>query len=147
MALKAASNEIEVAKGFKVDLIYTVPKGQQGSWVAICVDDKGRLIASDQGNKGLYRIDVSGEEAKVEKLETNITSAGSAHAHGALGEHQRRRAGVHHLTDTDGDNQFDKDEHISRYVPAVSTAPRFGAQPGRQTHLHDRRQHDADAHR
>ena len=52
---------IKVAKGFKADLLYTVPKGQQGSWVALCADDKGRLIASDQGNKGLYRIDVSGD--------------------------------------------------------------------------------------
>ena len=115
VALKAASNEIEVAKGFKVDLIYTVPKGQQGSWVAICVDDKGRLIASDQGNKGLYRIDVSGEEAKVEKLETNITSAqGLLYAHGALWVNINGggASGVHRLTDTDGDNQFDKDEHI-----------------------------------
>ena len=55
-----------------MDLLYTVPKGQQGSWVAICADDKGRLIASDQGGKGLYRIDVSGDEPKVEKLNIKI---------------------------------------------------------------------------
>ncbi|MDP7011090.1 MAG: heme-binding protein, partial [Verrucomicrobiota bacterium] len=76
---------IKVAKGFKAELLYTVPKGQQGSWVCLCVDDKGRLIASDQGGKGLYRIDVSSEEAKVEKLEIDITSAqGLLHAFGSL---------------------------------------------------------------
>ena len=31
---------IKVAEGFKAKLLYTVPKGEQGSWVAICADDK-----------------------------------------------------------------------------------------------------------
>ena len=75
VSLKAASGKIEVAKDFKVELLYTVPKGLQGSWVSLCVDPKGRLIASDQGGKGLYRIDVSGAEVKVEKLDIAITSA------------------------------------------------------------------------
>ncbi len=115
VALKAASGEIEVAKGFKVDLLYTVPKGQQGSWVAICADDKGRLIASDQGGKGLYRIDVSGDEPKVEKLNIKISSAqGLLFAHGSLWVNINGggASGVHRLTDTNGDDQFDKDEHI-----------------------------------
>jgi len=106
---------IKVAKGFKADLLYTVPKGQQGSWVAICADDKGRLIASDQGNKGLYRIDVSGDEPKVEKLNINISSAqGLLYAHGALWVNINGggASGVHRLTDTNGDDQYDKDEHI-----------------------------------
>ena len=38
---------IKIAKDFKVELLYTVPKGEQGSWVRMCLDDKGRLIASD----------------------------------------------------------------------------------------------------
>ncbi|MBT5320862.1 MAG: hypothetical protein HOL43_00680 [Verrucomicrobiales bacterium] len=106
---------IKVAKGFKADLLYTVPKGEQGTWVAICADDKGRLIASDQGNKGLYRIDVSGEDPKVEKLNINISSAqGLLYAHGALWVNINGggASGVHRLTDTNGDGQYDKDEHI-----------------------------------
>jgi len=106
---------IKVAKGFKADLLYTVPKGEQGSWVAICADDKGRLIASDQGNKGLYRIDVSGQEPKVEKLTIKISSAqGLLYAHGALWVNINGggASGVHRLTDTNGDDQYDKDEHI-----------------------------------
>ncbi|MDC0218641.1 plastocyanin/azurin family copper-binding protein [Verrucomicrobia bacterium] len=106
---------IKVAKGFKADLLYTVPKGEQGTWVAICADDKGRLIASDQGNKGLYRIDVSGEDPKVEKLNINISSAqGLLYAHGALWVNINGggASGVHRLTDTNGDDQYDKDEHI-----------------------------------
>ena len=106
---------IKVAKGFEVELLYTVPKGEQGSWVAICADDQGRLIASDQGNKGLYRIDPRGEEIKVEKLNIGISSAqGLLYAHGALWVNINGGggSGVHRLTDTDGDDQFDKDEHI-----------------------------------
>ena len=39
---------LKVAKGFKVELLYSVPKDRQGSWVNMCVDPKGRLIVSDQ---------------------------------------------------------------------------------------------------
>src|SRR5262249_55557454 len=46
---------IKVKKDFKVELLYSVPKDKQGSWVSLCVDPKGRLIASDQYGK-LYRI-------------------------------------------------------------------------------------------
>ncbi|RZO59374.1 MAG: heme-binding protein [Limisphaerales bacterium] len=109
------SGKVKVAQGFKADLLYTVPKGEQGSWVAICADDKGRLIVSDQGNKGLYRVDPRGEEIKVEKLNIGISSAqGLLYAHGALWVNINGggASGVHRLTDTNGDDQFDKDEHI-----------------------------------
>ena len=33
-------------EGFEVEKIYTVPKGQQGSWVSMAIDDKGRLYLS-----------------------------------------------------------------------------------------------------
>ncbi|MFT7486229.1 MAG: hypothetical protein ACI9F9_002084, partial [Candidatus Paceibacteria bacterium] len=42
--------------GFRAELIYQVPKESQGSWVSMCKDDKGRLYASDQGKRGIYRI-------------------------------------------------------------------------------------------
>ena len=107
-------NDLKLAKDFKSELLYNVPKGSQGSWVAVCVDDKGRIIASDQGNKGLYRIDPRGEEIKVEKLDINISSAqGLLYAHGALWVNiNGKNAGVHRLTDTNGDDQFDKDEYL-----------------------------------
>ena len=41
----------QVLPGFQVELLYDVPKNEQGSWVAIAFDDKGRLYASDQGKK------------------------------------------------------------------------------------------------
>jgi hypothetical protein len=46
--------EIQVRPGFKVELIHAVPKGNEGSWVSMTVDPKGRLVACDQG--GAKRI-------------------------------------------------------------------------------------------
>lgn len=80
---------IKVKKDFKVELLYSVPKDKQGSWVSLCVDPKGRLIASDQYGK-LYRITpppltqpsppggegrVRGEETKVEELPVDLGEA------------------------------------------------------------------------
>src|SRR5206468_5982977 len=50
-----AAGHLKVATDFKVELLYTVPKDIEGSWVAMCVDPKGRPIVSDQYGK-LYRI-------------------------------------------------------------------------------------------
>ena len=113
-SLEPASDEIKLAKGFEAELLYTVPKKQQGSWVSICVDDKGRLITSDQGGQGLYRIDASQEETKVEKLQIDITSAqGLLHAFGSLWVNVNGRgAGVYRFTDTNGDGNYDKKESI-----------------------------------
>ncbi len=50
-----AAADLQVAPGFKVELLYTVPKEQQGSWVALAVDPRGRLTAGDQYGD-LYRL-------------------------------------------------------------------------------------------
>ena len=47
-------SKIQVTDGFQVEQIYEVPRESQGSWVALCLDDKGRLIAGDQEG-GLFR--------------------------------------------------------------------------------------------
>ena len=39
---------LEVPKGFQVELGYSVPLEEQGSWVSLTPDAKGRLITSDQ---------------------------------------------------------------------------------------------------
>jgi putative heme-binding domain-containing protein len=70
---------IKVAKGFKVELLYSVPKDKEGSWVNLCVDPKGRLITSDQYGP-LYRITPpalggKAEDTKVEVLDLPIGEA------------------------------------------------------------------------
>ncbi|MEZ6065746.1 MAG: hypothetical protein R3B90_08580 [Planctomycetaceae bacterium] len=80
------ANTFEVPPGFQVERLYTVPKDELGSWVCITVDPKGRIIASDQGDKGLCRITPAGlasatsgpgtnSETVVERLPLKITSA------------------------------------------------------------------------
>ena len=73
------AERIKMARDFKVELIYTVP-GKQGSWVNMCVDPQGRLIVSDQGAAGLFRVTpppLGGKSAdtKVEKLPAKISGA------------------------------------------------------------------------
>ncbi|MCA9202752.1 MAG: heme-binding protein, partial [Planctomycetales bacterium] len=101
--------------GFQVELLYTVPKDQQGSWVSIAFDDKGRLLASDQGDKGLYRITPppigSDEPTRVESLPVKITgSQGMLHAFGSLyvSVNGGPGSGIYRLKDTTGDDQYDE---------------------------------------
>ena len=74
LAVATDPSAIQVAPGFKVELLYTVPKAEQGSWVALTLDHKGRLIAGDQYG-GLFRITLpalgTSAGTKVEKL--NVT--------------------------------------------------------------------------
>src|SRR5437867_3728408 len=73
------AQSLKVLKGFRAELLYSVPKERQGSWVNMCVDPKGRLIVSDQ--KGpLYRITppaIGGpaSDTKVEKLDLPLGGA------------------------------------------------------------------------
>jgi len=74
----SAPADLQVAPGFKVELIYTVPKEDQGSWVALTVDPKGRMYAGDQYG-AIYRLTLpplgSTEGTKVEKLAITLPEA------------------------------------------------------------------------
>ncbi|MBL9130237.1 MAG: hypothetical protein JNG86_03505, partial [Verrucomicrobiaceae bacterium] len=35
------ADKVKIAKGFQVELLYSVPKEQEGSWVSMTQDDKG----------------------------------------------------------------------------------------------------------
>ncbi len=109
-------SQFSVPKGFEVQLVYEVPSAEQGSWVSLTVDPEGRLLACDQGG-GLYRIDVSSDPAKVTPLKADIQSAqGLLFAFDSLyvNVNGRKRGGngVYRLTDTTGDDEYDKVEHI-----------------------------------
>ncbi len=101
--------------GFQVELLYTVPKATQGSWVSVTFDDKGRLLASDQGGAGLYRvtpppIGSDDQPTKVEKLDVKMTSCqGMLYAFGKLycSVNGGPGSGFYAVEDTDGDDQFD----------------------------------------
>jgi len=114
-----APEGFKVAKGFKVERLYTVPKDEQGSWVNMTVDPKGRLIVSDQYGK-LYRvtppaIGAAPETTKVEPIAVAIGEAqGLLWAFDSLyvvvnkGAHFE--SGLYRVRDTDGDDSLDKVE-------------------------------------
>lgn len=56
IASRVPAGVFELLPGFQVERLFTVPKDELGSWVCITFDNKGRLLASDQGDKGIYRI-------------------------------------------------------------------------------------------
>ena len=116
-----APKTLKVAKDFKVELLYTVPKDTQGSWVNMTVDPKGRLIVSDQYGK-LYRVTpppIGSETAaiKVEPIDVAIGEAqGLLWAFDSLyvvvnagGKYQ---SGLYRVRDTDGDDKLDKVETL-----------------------------------
>ena len=115
-------DRIKAAKGFQVELLYSVPGQDQGSWVNLCTDDKGRLLVSDQFG-GLYRITPPAageavESADVEIVPANIRGVnGMVWAFGALyvgvnDYEQKMQSGVYRITDSDGDDHLDKVETI-----------------------------------
>ena len=113
---------IKAADGFKVELLYSVPKPVQGSWVAMCHDDKGRLIVSDQFG-GLYRFrppgpgktlkqsDIEPIPAKIRAANGLLWTAGALYE--AVNDYERKfPSGLYRVTDSDGDDKLDKVEHL-----------------------------------
>jgi len=106
---------LKVAKGFKVELLYTVPKSDQGSWVSMCTDPKGRLIVSDQYGK-LYRLTPpaigTGGTVGIETLDVPVGMAqGLLYAFDSLyvmcANDKPYPRGLYRVRDTDGDDKFD----------------------------------------
>ncbi len=120
----------ETLPGYQVELLYDVPGPTQGSWVSLARDDKGRLLASDQGDKGIFRITPpklgSDEPTKVEKLDLKITSAqGMLHAFGSLylSVNGGPGSGLYRARDTNGDDQYDELVKLAEFRGAGEHGP------------------------
>ena len=112
------SDKLKVKKDYKVELLYSVPKEQQGSWVNLCADGKGRLIVSDQYG-GLYRVapGVDGKETTVEPVPAAIGEAqGLLWAFDSLyvvvNKGGKYESGLYRVTDSDNDDKLDKVEFL-----------------------------------
>jgi putative heme-binding domain-containing protein len=114
-ATESAAGNVKVAKDFKLELLYTVPRDREGSWVAMCVDPKGRLIVSDQNGK-LYRVSLPpiGQSGAIEPEPIELDVGG---AHGLLYafdslyvmvDERGGANGLYRLRDTNGDDKFDE---------------------------------------
>ena len=113
VANPSAVGNLRVAQGFKAELLYTVPRAAYGSWIALTIDDKGRLIVSDQ-TSGLYRVTLppagSTAEVKVEPIEIDLGGAhGLLYAFNSLYvmTTERGTQGLYRVRDTDGDDKYD----------------------------------------
>ena len=108
-----------VPEGFAIDRLYEVPKGEQGSWVSMAVDDKGRLYCGDQGGQGIFRITLGAGEPLVEKIPADISGAhGLQWAFDSLYvclNGGKPGSGLYRVTDSDGDDQLDKIETLRRF--------------------------------
>ena len=115
-------DRIKAAKGFQVELLYSVPGDVHGSWVNLCTDNKGRLLVSDQFG-GLYRITpppmgttLSG--ADVQPVPADIRAVnGMVWAFDALyvgvNDYEKKiPSGLYRITDSDGDDELDKVEML-----------------------------------
>ena len=128
-------SKLKLPADFQVDHLYSPSENDQGSWVAMTFDDRGRLITSDQYG-ALYRMELTpvGTDAlsSVERLDIGRTSVQLAdttkpkveigYAQGLLyafnslyvmvnnrvSEDFEKGSGLYRLQDTDGDDQFDK---------------------------------------
>jgi len=120
-AAATATANLKVAKDFKAELLYNVPKDTEGSWVAMCVDTKGRLIVSDQFGK-LYRITPPpiGSQAPIQHEAIDLP-VGQAHGllyafdslYVMVNEDEKAR-GLYRLRDTDGYDRFDEVKLLRR---------------------------------
>lgn len=120
--------DIRVADGFRVELLYSVPLKEQGSWVCMTEDRQGRLICGDQRGK-LYRLTLQDDNASplVEPLPVDI-----GHAQGLVCAHDSlyvvvsgvaaKGPGFYRVRDTDGDDQYDEVKLLKKFELTTSSA-------------------------
>ena len=135
--LLEVSRQLQVPEGFEVDLVYSVPLEEQGSWVALTPDAAGRLITADQFGS-LYRVTLGDGDSvtEVEKLDLPIGHAqGLLYAYDSLyvtvnlyrtsKEKVAQGSGFYRVLDTDGDDRFDQVKLLKR-LEAVDNANGHG---------------------
>ncbi len=123
-AAKNQAGKISLPEGFRAELVFKVPMEEQGSWVSLTADDRGRLIASDQYG-ALYRIEPSAiggdpSETKVEQINVDLGGAQGLLFHDGVlyvvvsTSEGGLKQGLYRVSDANNDDQFDKVELLFR---------------------------------
>ena len=114
--------QINLPEGFDAELLYSVPT-EQGSWVALAFDPKGRIIVSDQDDKGVFRVTLAKEGDPGSKISVESLKGfpyvpikwGKRTVGGALGFlyafdslYMSSMKGFYRIRDTDGDDTYDE---------------------------------------
>ncbi|MEI7780475.1 MAG: LamG-like jellyroll fold domain-containing protein [Planctomycetota bacterium] len=119
-----------VPAGFRVERLFVVPKNELGSWVCLATDPQGRLLASDQGDKGLVRITPAPLDGSkptiVEKIPVPLTAAqGLLWAFDALYVvcNGGPGSGLYRVTDSDSNDTLDKVEKLREFPGSGEHGP------------------------
>ncbi len=116
-----ADGNFKLPQGFQAELVYDVPE-DQGSWVAITTDSRGRLLASDQFGK-LYRLtSLKNGKSVVEPIDLKIGFAqgllcafDSLYVVAHADAKSEMPAGLYRIRDTDGDDQYDSVQLLRQF--------------------------------
>lgn len=135
-SVDAKITNLKLPEGFHADHLYGPSENEEGSWVSMTFDGKGRILACDQYG-AIYRMQVPAigdtvTKVKIEKInlpaiaggknDTSKTKVDIGYAHGLLWafnslyvmiNHREDSAfgkgsGLYRLQDTNGDDEFDK---------------------------------------
>lgn len=123
--IRDSDTGIMLREGFDAELLYDVPK-EQGSWVAMSFDPKGRLVISDQDDKGVFRVTLPTDSTPIaveslkgfpyEPINWGKRKVGGAlgflHAFDSL--YMVTMKGLWRVRDTDGDDQYDEFKLLKR---------------------------------
>jgi putative heme-binding domain-containing protein len=105
----AAPDSLILQPGFKAELLYTVPKSEQGSWVSLAVTPTGDLVAGDQGGV-LWHVSLKDPTKQtITKIDTKaIGCHGLLFAHGALYActSEKGKGDIWRLRDVKGDGTY-----------------------------------------
>lgn len=118
-------DRIKALDGFDVELLYSVPGGEQGSWVALAPDDKGNIYASDQYGD-LYRFPVPApgqplQQKDVVKVPVNIRAINGmifadGYLYAGVNDYERKTtSGFYRIADSDNDGELDKVELLRAF--------------------------------
>ncbi len=119
-----AIDDINLPEGFKAELLYSVPKVEQGSWVAMTIDDKQRMIVSDQyGSLYRFKIPAAGKTLAAEEIEKIDLDIGGAHGllyafdglYAVLNVPEHGGRGLYKMTDTNGDDKYDTKKLLRKF--------------------------------
>lgn len=109
------AEDITVLPGFRIELLHSA-QPNEGSWICMTVDDKGRLIISPQrDDQPLLRVTLSrdGQVRKIEPIPAHVRQAmGLCYAHDSLyvNGHGPSGTGLYRLIDKNRNDQFDAEE-------------------------------------
>ncbi len=101
---------LQALPGFKVELLHSATR-DEGSWVSLTFDPKGRMLIGREG-LGILRLTLRVSASAAPKIETiNNTlneCRGLLWAHNSLYANANNSKGFYRLRDTDSDGQFDE---------------------------------------